>query len=78
MDELVEFIARHLVVHRNEVRVERRNRGRMTVYELRVDPSDMGRVIGRQGRMATAIRTLMRAAPIARGRRCQLEIVEGD
>ena len=78
MDELIEFIARHLVVNRSHVRVERHNRGRMTIYELHVDPADMGRVIGRQGRMATAIRTLMRAAPIAEGRRCQLEIVEAE
>jgi len=78
MDELIEFIARHLVVNRGQVRVERRNRGRMTIYELHVDPADMGRVIGRQGRMATAIRTVMRAAPIAEGRRCQLEIVEAE
>jgi predicted RNA-binding protein YlqC (UPF0109 family) len=76
MDELIEFIARHLVTDRRAVRVTRRDRGRVTIYELEVDQRDMGRVIGRQGRMATAIRTVMRAAPIAQGKRCQLEIVE--
>ena len=50
----------------------------MTIYELEVDQRDMGRVIGRQGRMATAIRTVMRAAPIGQGKRCQLEIVEAS
>lgn len=78
MDELIEFIARHLVVNRQGVRVARRERGHVTIYELHVDPRDMGRVIGRQGRMATAIRTVMRAAPIAQNRRCQLEIMEED
>ncbi|MDP6348560.1 MAG: KH domain-containing protein [Chloroflexota bacterium] len=78
MDELIEFIGRHLVVHQERVAVDRIDRGRVTVYELSVDSRDMGRVIGRQGRMATAIRTLMRAAPIGSGRRCVLEIVEAD
>ena len=76
MDELIEFIARQLVTDRGAVRVTRRDRGRVTIYELEVDQRDMGRVIGRQGRMATAIRTVMRAAPIGQGKRCQLEIVE--
>ncbi|HJN38798.1 MAG TPA: KH domain-containing protein [Chloroflexota bacterium] len=78
MDELIEFIGRHLVAHRERVAVDRIDRGRVTVYELSVDSRDMGRIIGRQGRMATAIRTLMRAAPIGSGRRCVLEIVEAD
>ncbi len=78
MDELIEFIGRHLVAHRERVAVDRIDRGRVTVYELSVDSRDMGRIIGRRGRMATAIRTLMRAAPIGSGRRCVLEIVEAD
>ncbi len=78
MDELIEFIARNLVANRSAVRVTRQDRGRMTIYELEVDQRDMGRVIGRQGRMATAIRTVMRAAPIGQGKRCQLEIVEAS
>ncbi len=76
MDELIEFIARHLVTDRRAVRVTQRDRGKVTIYELEVDQRDMGRVIGRQGRMATAIRSIMRAAPIGQGKRCQLEIVE--
>lgn len=78
VDELIEYIGRHLVRHKERVAVERIDRGSVTVYELSVDSQDMGRVIGRQGRMATAIRTLMRAAPIGQGRRCVLEIVEAD
>ena len=76
MDELIEFIARHLVTDRRAVRVTQRDRGKVTIYELEVDQRDMGRVIARQGRMATAIRSVMRAAPIGQGKRCQLEIVE--
>lgn len=78
MDELIEFVARHLVGNRDAVRITKRERGSVTIYELEVDQRDMGRVIGRQGRMATAVRTLMRAAPIARGKKCQLEIVEAS
>ena len=64
--------------NRDAVRITKRERGSVTIYELEVDQRDMGRVIGRQGRMATAVRTLMRAAPIARGKKCQLEIVEAS
>jgi len=78
VDEFIEFIARHLVGNRDAVRVTRRERGSVTIYELEVDQRDMGRVIGRQGRMATAVRTLMRAAPIAHGKRCQVVIVEAS
>ena len=76
MDELIEYIARNLVLESEAVRVERVPRNNVSVYRLSVAPTDMGRVIGRQGRVATAIRMVMQAAPIGQGRRCVLDIQE--
>lgn len=76
MDELIQFIARNLVAEPDAVRVERIQRNHLYVYKLYVDPADMGRVIGRNGRVATAIRAVMQAAPISEGRRLALDIQE--
>ncbi|HVR42673.1 MAG TPA: KH domain-containing protein [Thermoanaerobaculia bacterium] len=67
MRELVEFLARSLVEEPDQVRVTEVRRDHATVLELRVSPADLGKVIGRQGRTARAIRNLVAAA--ARGRR---------
>lgn len=76
MDEFIEFIARNLVTDPGRVQVERVRRDNLHVYQLYVAPEDMGRVIGRQGRVATAIRAIMHAAPVAQGRRLALDIQE--
>ncbi len=76
MDELVEFIARNLVTDPGSVRVERVRRHNLHVYQLYVAPEDMGRMIGRRGRVATAIRAIMHAAPVAQNRRLALDIQE--
>ena len=60
--ELVEVIAKALVDHPEEVVVNEKADGRNTVIELHVSPSDMGKVIGKQGRIAKAIRTVVKAA----------------
>ncbi len=62
MKELVEVIAKALVEHPEEVKVSERQEGRITKVELRVAPSDMGKVIGRGGRIAKAIRDVVKAA----------------
>ncbi|MBQ1487829.1 MAG: KH domain-containing protein [Lachnospiraceae bacterium] len=62
MKELVEVIAKALVDHPEEVVVTEREEGRKTKIELHVAPSDMGKVIGKQGRIAKAIRTVVKAA----------------
>ena len=62
MKDLVEFIAKSLVDRPDEVRVDELRRGDTTILELRVAPDDLGRVIGRQGRTARAIRNLLAAA----------------
>ena len=68
MKELVEFIARSLVDEPEEVHVEEINRPDTTVLELQVAPDDLGRVIGRQGRTARAIRNLLAATDRGGGR----------
>lgn len=64
MDKLVEYIAKELVDHPEAVKVVRREEDDAVVIELSVDPSDTGKVIGKQGRIAKAIRTVVKAASI--------------
>ncbi|MFN7927554.1 MAG: KH domain-containing protein [Blastocatellia bacterium] len=76
MKELVELIAKALVDHPDEVNVKEVERDQKTVVELRVAPGDLGKVIGRQGRTARAIRTILAAAGTKLKRRFVLEILE--
>ena len=62
MKELVEVIAKALVEHPDEVEVAEKENGKTTVIELKVAQSDMGKVIGKQGRIAKAIRSVVKAA----------------
>ena len=64
MDELVLFIAKSLVDQPDAVKVEMREEDDAFVIELSVDPSDVGKVIGKQGRIAKAIRTIVKAASV--------------
>ena len=64
MDELVLFIAKSLVDKPNAVKVEMHEDDDAFVIELSVDPSDVGKVIGKQGRIAKAIRTIVKAASV--------------
>ena len=75
MKELVEHIARALVDHPDEVKVEVINQGGQTIIELHVHEADMGRVIGKDGKVANALRTLLRMMAAREGQRVQLEIV---
>jgi predicted RNA-binding protein YlqC (UPF0109 family) len=76
MKELVETIARALVDHPEEVQVKSGQGAQVTVLELKVHPEDLGKVIGRQGRTAKAIRTLLGAAGMKHRKRYTLEILE--
>lgn len=76
MKELVEVMAKALVDNPDEVVVTERTEGRNIVVELRVAPSDMGKVIGRQGRIAKSIRTVVKAASTRDNTRVDVEIVE--
>ena len=75
MAELLAFLARELVSEPEAVRVETEERDDATVLRLHVAEGDVGKVIGRQGRLARALRTVVRAGGVEAGRRLQLEIV---
>ena len=76
MAELLDWIARQLVDDPDAVRVETEERDDATVLRLHVAPDDVGKVIGRQGRIARALRTLVRASGARRDRRIVLEIAD--
>ena len=76
MKEFVEFAVKHLVDNPDAVKVTEITGERVTVYELRVGDGDMGKVIGKNGQNAQAIRTLLNAASAKTGKRSVLEIIE--
>ena len=76
MRELLDYLARRLVDEPDAVRVEEVEEDDALVLRLRVAPDDVGKVIGRQGRIARALRTLVRAGGAHEGRRIVLEIVD--
>ncbi len=75
MDKLVEFIAKSLVDHPEAVKVEKREESDRVIIELTVDPSDTGKVIGKSGRIAKAIRTVVKAASINDKKRVVVDIL---
>lgn len=78
MKELIEYIARSLVDDPTQVRVSERRRGESNEISLKVAQEDMGRVIGRNGRVANAIRILLQVAAARDGKRAQLQISEPE
>ncbi len=76
MKELVEVLAKALVDHPDEVVVTETEKDNATIVELRVSPTDMGKVIGKQGRIAKAIRSLVKAAASKDDRKVVVEIVQ--
>ena len=76
MAEIVEYLARRLVDEPDAVRVEEVDSEGDTVLQLYVAPDDVGKVIGRQGRIARALRTVVRASAAREDRRVLLEIME--
>jgi predicted RNA-binding protein YlqC (UPF0109 family) len=75
LQDLVEYIAKNLVEDPNQVQVNVIEGSNSITLELRVAPDDMGRVIGKSGRIANAMRTLVRVAAMRQGKRASLEIV---
>ena len=76
MDKLIQIIAQSLVDRPDEVTVSEIVGGQTTVLELAVAKSDLGKVIGKQGRIAEALRTILNAASSKARRRMILEIIE--
>lgn len=75
MRELIEYIAKSLVDDPSQVQVSEIQGASSVILELRVAPEDMGRVIGKGGRVANAMRTLLRVIAARQGKRATLEIV---
>ena len=76
MKELIEAMAKALVDRPEEVAVKEVEGERTTVFELRVATTDLGKVIGKQGKTARAMRTILGAAGTKIGKRCVLDILE--
>lgn len=76
MKALIEAMAKALVDKPEEVKVTEIDGEKTIVYELRVSPSDLGKVIGKQGKTARSMRTILGAAGTKIGKRCVLEILE--
>jgi predicted RNA-binding protein YlqC (UPF0109 family) len=76
MQGFLEYVVKGLVQHPEEVTITPVEREGTTVYELRLNAQDVGRIIGRQGMTINAIRSLLLAGSAKKGLRCTLEIVE--
>ena len=76
MKELIEYIAKSLVDRPESVSVKETEGEKTTIIELRVAQEDLGKVIGKQGRTARSMRTILNAAGTKIGKRCVLEILE--
>jgi hypothetical protein len=74
--DLVSFIAKSIVDEPDEVLVNEVDGGMTVVFEVRVAPSDMGRIIGKRGRVIHAIRSLVQAAAAKQGKRATVEVME--
>ncbi len=78
MQAYLEYVVKGLVAKPEAVTVTPVERNGMTIYELRLDASDVGKIIGREGVTINAIRSLLTAGSAKKGLRCTLEIVESD
>jgi len=78
MEELIDYIARSLVDDPSQVEIRQWRRGSTTIFELSVAKEDKGRVIGKSGRVATAMRTLLRVAAAREGAKASLDIVDPE
>lgn len=76
MQELVEYVAKSLVDHPEAVQVRTVEGDKSIIFELKVDPADMGKVIGRQGKIARAIRTVVKTAGGRTGKLVHVEILD--
>lgn len=76
MQAFLEYVVKGLVQNPDEVLVTPVERGGQTIFELRLNPADAGRIIGRQGQTINAIRTLLQAGSAKQGIRCSLELVD--
>ncbi len=76
MKELIEYMAKALVDHPDKVMIKEIAGEKTLIYELRVGEGDLGKIIGKEGRTAKAMRSIISAAAMKQGKRAQLEILE--
>lgn len=76
MQAFLEFVVKGLVQHVDQVSVTPIEHSGQTIYELRLNPADAGRVIGRQGQTINAIRSLLQAGSMKKGFRCAIELMD--
>ncbi|MDD5747970.1 MAG: KH domain-containing protein [Actinomycetota bacterium] len=76
MKELLEYLAKCLVDHPEDVQIEVIEGERSVILQLKVHPDDIGKVIGKQGRIAQALRTLVKAAGMKHGKNAIVEILD--
>jgi uncharacterized protein len=76
MQAFLEYVLKGLVPHPDQVAVIPADREGMTVYEVRLNPEDMGKVIGREGQTINVIRSLLQAGAVRKGLRCTVEILD--
>ncbi len=75
MSEMLRILVKDLVDNPDKIEITEKEEGKVTTLELRVDPSDMGKVIGRQGKIAKAIRVLMKAYAVKENQKINVEII---
>jgi predicted RNA-binding protein YlqC (UPF0109 family) len=76
MQAFLEYVVKGLAQHPDEVSITPVERSGQIIFELRLNPDDVGRIIGRQGQTIHAIRSLLQAGSARQGQRCSMEIVE--
>lgn len=76
MKETLEILVRNLVDNKDKIEITEKENANDVTLELRVDPSDMGKVIGKQGRIAKAIRVLMKAYATKVGKKVNVDILD--
>ena len=76
MKEMLEILVKYLVDNKDKIEITEKVDNNDVTLELRVDPSDMGKVIGKQGRIAKAIRVLMKAYATKEGKKVNVEILD--
>lgn len=76
MKDLLEYLAKALVDHPDDVQIETIEGERSVILQLKVHPDDIGKVIGKQGRIAQALRTLVKAAATKQGKNAIVEILD--
>jgi hypothetical protein len=75
MREFLEFVAKHLVDHPDQVGIETEEKDQKLVFKLKVAEGDVGKIIGRSGKTASALRVLLRAVAAKEGKRAVLDII---